>query len=62
MHLLTEQPKLTFRGALKEALMAPEDRSYQTQYFAKIFSSSLALTLQILFTFSFRNHLRMRFE
>ena len=49
LHLLTVHPKLIFRGALKEALMVPEDRSYQTQYFAKIFPSSLALMLQIHF-------------
>ena len=41
--------KLVFRGALKEALMVPEDRSYQFQYFAKIFPSPLALMLQIHF-------------
>ena len=31
--------------------MVPEDRSYQTQYFAKIFPSLLALTLDIHFYF-----------
>ena len=49
LHLLTVQPKLIFRGALKKALMVPEDRSHQTQYFAKILPSPLALTLQINF-------------
>ena len=29
--------------------MGPEDRSYQTQYFAKNFPSPLALTLRINF-------------
>ena len=49
LHLLTLHSKLIFRGALKEALMVPEDRSYQFQYFAKIFPSPLALMLQIHF-------------
>ena len=49
MHLLTVQAKLIFLGALKEALMVPEDRSYQTQYFAKIFPISLTLTWRIHF-------------
>ena len=48
-HLLTVHPKLIFRGALKKDLIVPEDRSYQTQYFAKIFHSPLALMLQIHF-------------
>ena len=41
--------KLIFPGALKKALMFLEDRFYQTQYFAKIFSSSLASTLHVHF-------------
>ena len=45
LFLLTVHPKLNFRGALKKALMVPEDRSYQTQYLAKSFPSSLASTL-----------------
>ena len=49
LHLLTLYPKLIFRGALKKALMAPEDRSYQIQYFSKIFPSPLASTLHIYF-------------
>ena len=36
-------------GALKKTLKIREDRSYQTQYFAKIFSSPLALMLHIHF-------------
>ena len=49
LFLLTVHHKLIFRGALKKALMVPEDRSYQTQYFAKIFPSPLASTLHIHF-------------
>ena len=49
LHLLTLYPKLIFRGALKKALMFPEDRSYQTQYFAKIFPRALASMLHIHF-------------
>ena len=49
LHLSTVHPKLIFWGALKTALMISEVRSYQTQYFAKIFSSPLALTLHIHF-------------
>ena len=49
LHLLTLYPKLIFWGALKKAFMVPEDRSYQTQYFAKIFLSLLASTLHIHF-------------
>ena len=49
LYLLTVHPKLNSRGALMEALMVPEDSSYQTQYFAKLFPSPLALTLQIHF-------------
>ena len=54
MHLLTVHPKFIFRGTLKKALMVPEDRSYQTQYFAKIFPSPLVLTLQIHFYLHFQ--------
>ena len=36
LHLLPVHPKLIFRGVLKKAVMVPEDRSYQTQHFAKI--------------------------
>ena len=36
-NLLTAYPKLNVRGALKKAFMVLEDRSYQTQYFAKNF-------------------------
>ena len=42
--------------------MILEDWPYQTRYFAKIFLSLLALTLQIHFPFIFTNNLRMRFE
>ena len=49
LHLLTLHHKLKFRGALKKALMIPEDRSYQTQHFAEIFPSPLASTLHIHF-------------
>ena len=44
LHLLTLYLKLIFRGALKKAFMDPEDRSYQAQYFPKIFPSPLAWT------------------
>ena len=54
LQLLTVHPKLIFWGALKRALMVPEDRSYQTQYFANIFPSSFALTLQIHFYLHFQ--------
>ena len=54
MYLLTVHPKLIFRGALKKALMVPEDRFYQTQYFSKIFPSSLVLTLQMHFYLHFQ--------
>ena len=37
LYLLTVHPKLNFRGALRKSLIVAEDRSYQTQYFAKIF-------------------------
>ena len=49
LDLLTVHPKLIFRGALKKALIIPEDESYQAQYFSKIFPSPLALMLQIHF-------------
>ena len=49
LNLLTVYPKLNVRGALKKAFMVLEDRSYQKQYFAKIFPSPLASTLQIHF-------------
>ena len=39
---INSAPEIIFRGVIKKALMFPEDRSYQTQYFAMIFSSSLA--------------------
>ena len=35
LHLLKVHPKLIFRGALKKAVMVPEDRSYQTQNLEK---------------------------
>ena len=41
--------KLIFRGALKKVLMGPEVRTYQTQYFTKIFRYPLALMLHIHF-------------
>ena len=49
LHLLKVHPKLIFRGTLKKTGIVPEDRSYQTQYFAKTFPSPLALMLQIHF-------------
>ena len=45
LHLITVHPKLIFLGALEKALKVPEDRSYQIQYFTKIFANPLALTL-----------------
>ena len=45
----TVHPKLIFPDSLKKAFMVPEDRSYQKQYFAKIFSNPLALMLEIHF-------------
>ena len=54
LHLLTVHPKLIFWSTLKKALMVPEDRSYQTQYFAKILLSPLALTLEIHFYLHFQ--------
>ena len=54
LHLLTLYPKLIFRGALKKALMVLVDRSYQTQYFAKIFPSPLVSTLHIHFYLHFK--------
>ena len=53
LHLFTVHPKLIFRGALKKVLMFPKERSYKTQYFAKMLPSPLALTLQILFNLHF---------
>ena len=50
-YLLTVHPKLNFRGALRKSLMAPEDRSYQTQCFAKIFPIQV-FPLRILCYFS----------
>ena len=52
--LLTVHTKLIFRGAQRKALMVSEDRSYQTQYFAKISPSPLALTLQMNFYLHFQ--------
>ena len=49
LHLLTLYPKLNFRGALKKAFTIPKDRSYQTQYFVKIFPSPLASMLHVDF-------------
>ena len=55
LHLLTLiSPKLIFRAALRKAFMVPVDRSYQTQYFAKIFPSPLASTLHIHFYLHFK--------
>ena len=53
-HLLTVHPKLIFRGTLKKAPVVTEGRSYQTQYFAKIFPSPLASSLQIHFYLHFQ--------
>ena len=50
-HLLTLSSKLTFRGALKKAFMVPEEKSYQKQYFVKIFLSLLASKMHIHFYF-----------
>ena len=44
LYLLTVHPKLSFLSALNKALMVPKDRSYQTQCFAQVVPSSLALT------------------
>ena len=49
LYLLTVHPKLIFRGAPRNALKVLEDQYYQRQYFADIFPSRLALTLQIHF-------------
>ena len=49
LHPLTVHPKLMFWEATRKTLMVPENRPYQMQYFAKIFPSSLALMLHILF-------------
>ena len=40
-------PKFIFPGALKEAFLAVEDRSYQTQYVSEIFRGASASTLHI---------------
>ena len=47
LYLLMLYPKFIFLGALKEAFLALEDRSYQTQYVSEIFPSPLASTLHI---------------
>ena len=49
LHLLTLCAKFIFQSALKKTFIVLEDRSYQTQYFAKIFPSPLASTLHIHF-------------
>ena len=49
IHLLTLYPKLIFWDTLKKVFMVLVDGFYQTQYFAKIFPSSLASTLHIQF-------------
>ena len=49
LHLITLYPKFIFQSALKKTFIVLEDRSYQTQYFAKIFPSPLASTLHIHF-------------
>ena len=51
LYLLTVHPKLNFRGALRKSLIVAEDRSYQTQYFAKIFPIQV-FPLHILCYFS----------
>ena len=50
LHLLTVHLKLIFRSTLKKVLTVPEDRSYQTQYFSKIFPSPVALMLYRYFS------------
>ena len=61
LHLLTVHRKLVFRGALKKALSVPEDRShhYTLQKFSLVHQHS---RYKFIFTFIFRNHLRMHFE
>ena len=54
LQLLTIHPKLIFRNALKKALMVPNSRSHQIQYFTKIFPSPLILTLHIHFYLHFQ--------
>ena len=54
LHLITVHPKLIFCGALKKVLMVSEDRSYQKQYFAKVFPSLLPLTMLIHFYLRFQ--------
>ena len=62
LHLLTLHPKLIFRDALKKAFMVPEDRSYQIQYFAKIFPSALISALHIHSIAIFRDSLQYPFH
>ena len=52
--IITEVSHFLFCGAIKKALMVPEGRSHQTQSFAKIFPSALALMLQIHFYLHFQ--------
>ena len=54
LHLITVHPKLIFWGVLEKALKVQEDRSYQIQYFAKIFGNPLALTLHSHFYLQLR--------
>ena len=54
LQLLTMHPKLIFRSALKKALMVPDRRSHQIQYFTKIFPSPLILTWHIHFYLHFQ--------
>lgn len=49
IHISTLHHKLISQGALKKAFVVPEYRSYQTQYFSKIFPSPLNSTLLIHF-------------
>ena len=51
---LKVHPKLTFCDSLKKVLMALEERSYQTQCFAKILPNPLALMLYIHFYLHFQ--------
>ena len=43
LHLLTVHTKLIFRGAIKKVIMVSEVKSYQIQYFTKIFPNPLVL-------------------
>ena len=45
--VIAVHPRLIFCGALKKALIVTEDRSYQTQYFSKIFPGPLVLAVNI---------------